>query len=201
MEFVESFMKFSFDDDNIFRIEEDELIRSVEGRKACECVVLISENVALIEAKASAPRISNTKKIDEFLDEIRQKFKDSLQLFTEMKTKTLGEESFQRLPVNLRHAPDEKANYKIYLIVHGHELEWLLGLLDALKDTLRDVVKKWNMRDSNVKVFNEQTALENNLIVAYIPKADLPSVKQPNGNADPEKVSQWFVEHAFSTKI
>ena len=56
MEFVESFMKFSFQDDDIFRIEEDELVQSTDGIKACECVVLISENVALIEAKSSAPK-------------------------------------------------------------------------------------------------------------------------------------------------
>lgn len=47
MEFIESFMKFSFSDDDIFRIEEDELVKDVENVKACECVVLISENVAL----------------------------------------------------------------------------------------------------------------------------------------------------------
>ena len=52
MEFIESFMKFSFSDDDIFRIEEDELVKDVENVKACECVVLISQNVALIEAKS-----------------------------------------------------------------------------------------------------------------------------------------------------
>jgi hypothetical protein len=29
MEFIESFMKFSFSDDDIFRIEEDELVKDV----------------------------------------------------------------------------------------------------------------------------------------------------------------------------
>ena len=33
MEFVESFMKFSFLDDDIFRIEEDELVQSTDGIK------------------------------------------------------------------------------------------------------------------------------------------------------------------------
>lgn len=47
MEFVESFMKFSFHDDDMFRIEEDELITGTEGHKACEYVVLISENVSV----------------------------------------------------------------------------------------------------------------------------------------------------------
>lgn len=59
MEFVESFMKFSFHDDDLFRIEEDELITGADGLKACESVVLISEKVAFIEAKASAPNPAN----------------------------------------------------------------------------------------------------------------------------------------------
>ena len=51
MEFIESFMKFSFSDDDI----------------ACECVVLISENVALIEAKSSSPRVENEEKFQKFI--------------------------------------------------------------------------------------------------------------------------------------
>ena len=81
MEFIESFMKFSFSDDDIFRIEEDELVKDVENVKACECVVLISENVALIEAKSSSPRIENEEKFQKFISDIGQKFADSLQLF------------------------------------------------------------------------------------------------------------------------
>lgn len=79
MEFIESFMKFSFSDDDIFRIEEDELVKDVENVKACECVVLISENVALIEAKSSSPRIENEEKFQKFISDIGQKFADSLQ--------------------------------------------------------------------------------------------------------------------------
>lgn len=36
MEFIESFIKFSLNDDDIFRIEEDELVKDVEKVKACE---------------------------------------------------------------------------------------------------------------------------------------------------------------------
>jgi hypothetical protein len=74
-------------------------------------------------------------------------------------------------------------------------MEWLGGLLDALRDALRDVVKRWNMRDSNIKVLNEQMALEIGLIVDYIPKAELPRVRQKNGNMDAELAAKWFDEH------
>lgn len=195
MEFVESFMKFSFSDDDMFRIEEDELVKGTEGIKACECVVLVSENVAFIEAKASAPNPGNSIPFSEFISDIKQKFAQSLQLFTEMKTKVHGEAAFLRLPINLQTETTTSDTYRIYLIVHGHRADWLIGLLDALKDAMREVVKQWNLRDSNIKVFNEEIALENKLIVAYVPKADLPTVKQDNGNADPAKIDQWFKVH------
>ena len=195
MEFIESFMKFSFSDDDIFRIEDDELVKDVENVKACECVVLISENVALIEAKSSSPRIENEEKFQKFISDISQKFTDSLQLFSDIKNKVKGEEAFQRLPVNLQNTQAATDAYKIYLIIHGHQLDWLLGLMDALRKELKDVVKQWNLRDSNVKVYNEATALENKLIVAYIPKAETKSLRLPDGSVDDAKVQAWFAAH------
>lgn len=38
MEFIESFMKFSFSDDDIFRIEDDELVKDVENIKAISSI-------------------------------------------------------------------------------------------------------------------------------------------------------------------
>ena len=195
MEFIESFMKFSFSDDNIFRIEEDELVKDVENVKACECVVLISENVALIEAKSSSPRIENEEKFQKFISDIGQKFADSLQLFSDIKSKEKGDEAFQRLPVNLQNTQIATEAYKIYLIIHGHQLDWLLGLMDALRKELNDVVKQWNLRDSHIKVYNEATALENKLIVAYIPKAETKALRLPDGSVDDAKVQAWFAAH------
>lgn len=188
-------MKFSFSDEDIFRIEEDELVKATEGIKACECVVLISENVALIEAKSSSPQITNEEKFQKFISDIGQKFSDSLQLFSDIKNKVKGDEAFQRLPVNLQNTQVAAEAYKIYLIIHGHQLDWLLGLTDALRKELKDVVKQWNLRDSNVKVYNEFTALENKLIVAYIPKPETKALRLPDGSIDDAKVQAWFDEH------
>ena len=173
------------------------MVQSTDGIKACECVVLISENVALIEAKSSAPRIDNEEKLQQFISDIRQKFADSLQLFSDIKNKNRGEGAFQRLPINLQNTQVLTDAYKIYLIIHGHRLDWLLGLIDALRVALQEEVKKWNLRDSNIKVYNEQTALENHLIVAYIPRADIDLLRQPNGNADDAKVKEWFDNHRW----
>ena len=199
MEFIESFMKFSFSDDDIFRIEEDELVKDVENVKACECVVLISENVALIEAKSSSPRIENEEKFQKFISDIGQQFADSLQLFSDIKCKAKGDEAFQRLPVNLRNTHLSTEAYKIYLIIHGHQLDWLLGLTDALRKELKNVVTQWNLRDSNVKVYNEETALENKLIVAYIPKEETKALHLPDSGIDNAKVQAWFAAHDYQS--
>lgn len=195
MEFIESFMKFSFADDDVFRIEEDELAGGNSGHKACECVVLISPWIAFIEAKASTPNPNSSERFNEFIDDIKQKFKDSLNLFEGIKKGHLGEEALMRLPVNLRNAEVPTNDYLIYLIVYGHRLDWLSGLQDALREALRDVVKEWNLRDSNVKALNEEIAKELHLITGYVPRNIVDRLRQDNGNADELATSRWFVEN------
>lgn len=119
-----------------------------------------------------------------------------MQLFSDIKSKAKGEEAFQRLPVNLQNTQVLTEAYKIYLIIHGHQLDWLLGLVDALRVALKEEVKQWNLRDSNVKVYNEATALENKLIVAYIPKTEIQALRLLDGSVDDAKVKAWFDAHS-----
>lgn len=195
MEFIESFMKFSFADDDVFRIEKDELVCGCSGLKACECVVLISSRIAFIEAKSSTPNPNSGERFNEFIDDIKQKFTDSLNLFEGIKTGHLGEEALMRLPLNLRNAEIHTNDYLIYLIVHGHRLDWLPGLQDALREALRNVIKEWNLRDSNVKALNEEIAKELHLITDYVPRDIADSLRQDNGNADELLVSRWLAEY------
>lgn len=198
MEFIESFMKFSFADDDVFRIENDELVREHTGRKACECVVLISPNIAFIEAKASSPnQLKSEKKFNEFIIDIKRKFSDSLSLFAQMRDGVFGEEGRMRIPFNLQVADVPSNDYLIYLIIHGHRIEWLPGLQDALRDALREVINEWNMKDSNVKAINEEIAKELHLITGYVPKNLTAALKQENGNADEEATRQWFIDHGM----
>ena len=195
MEFIESFMKFSFADDDVFRIEKDELVCGCSGLKACECVVLISPRIAFIEAKPSTPNPNSGERFNEFIDDIKQKSTDSLNLFEGIKTGHLGEEALMRLPLNLRNAEIHTNDYLIYLIVHGHRLDWLSGLQDALREAMRDVIKEWNLRDSNVKALNEEIAKELHLITDYVPRDIVDSLRQDNGNADELSVSRWLAEY------
>ena len=84
----------------------------------------------------------------------------------------------------------------IILIIHGHKLEWLIGLIDALRDSLREVVNQWNIKDSNIKVFNEEEALKHQLIVAYVPKQDRDALRDSDGNMNMELAKQWFDIHS-----
>lgn len=189
MEFYESFMKFSFADEDVFCIENDSLVQNSDHIKACECVVLLHPHVALIEAKASSPReVAGSA----FIEDIKQKFVDSLRLFNEIKNKEHGEEAYLRLPVNLRSLTLNADDYLICLIVHGHKLEWLIGLQDAFREALREVIEQWNIKDYKVKVYNEEMALEKRLIVAYVPKEQRDILREPNGNISQEKMKEWF---------
>jgi septum formation topological specificity factor MinE len=198
MEFIESFMKFSFDDDSLFRIEKDEAVQSRPGRKVCECVVYLNPHIAFIEAKASSPRSTNQDAFQIFIEEIKQKFEDSIQLFADIRTKALGEDAFQRLPLRLRQATDDRQAYRIYLIIHGHREDWLSELLDTLREALRDVVKRWQMRDSNVKVLNETMAMEMGIITDFIPISELAAVRHHNGHMNESLAKRWFEEHSGS---
>jgi hypothetical protein len=196
MEFYESFMKFSFPDEDVFCIEKDLLVSEMEGIKACECVVLINPRVALIEAKTSSPKDMSGDKFKDFVSAIKQKFADSLRLFNELRNKKHGEIAFLRLPKHLRDLRITSNLYLICLIVHGHRIEWLGGLQDAFRDVMRDVIDEWEMKDSQVKVYNEETALENRLIAGYIPKNERNMFRDKDGNMNLEKTVDWFNGHA-----
>lgn len=196
MEFVESFMKFSFPDDDVFLIEKDDLVTSHDGRKACECVVWLNEHVALIEAKSSTPNPRNEEDYNGFFEDIRDKFATSLVLFNDIRSHKFGEEAFCRLPVHLRQIPTEGGDYAIYLIVHGHQDDWMPGLQDTFKTIMHDVITRWNIRDTNVKALNHTSAKVLNLIVDYIPAEELTSFRDEKTNQILwEKVVHWFEYH------
>lgn len=195
MEFYDSFMKFSFPKEDVFCIENDPLVREAEGVKACECVVYINPRVALIEAKSSSPKDISGDKFKIFISDIKQKFSDSLRLFNEVKAKRHGEDAFQRLPLHLQKLEISSDQYVICLIVHGHQLDWLGGLQDAFREAMREVVKQRELNDSQVKVYNEEMALENGLIVAFIPKSKRDDVRDEDGSISREKTIKWFENH------
>lgn len=196
MEFYESFMKFSFPDEDVFCIEKDPLVADTDGIKACECVVFINPHVALIEAKSSSPKDICGDKFKDFISDITQKFSDSLQLFDDLKNKKHGEVAFQRLPIHLRQFSMPPGEYQIYLIVHGHQIDWLGGLQDAFREAMRGVIRQWGIKDFQVRVYNEKIALEKRLIAAFIPKSERDDVREKDGSVSLQKTIDWFATHS-----
>ena len=61
---------------------------------------------------------------------------------------------------------------------------------------MRDVIKQWSIKDAQVKVFNEETARDNQLIVAFIPKSERDAVREKDGSISLDKTITWFAEHS-----
>lgn len=196
MEVVESFMQFSFNDEDFFFIENDPLVHDIH--KTCEFVVLVDEHTLLIEAKSSAPHPKSKEDFNDFLVEIRQKFEQALSIFVGIKNNEYGEEAFNRLPIHLREVKLDLNSYVLYLIIHGHDDSWMPGLQDSLKEALRDVVAKWQIPDSNIKALNHEMAMQLHLIVNYIPIEELDAVKTPSNDTEQHKVNarEWFARNS-----
>jgi len=202
MEFVESYMKFSFEDDSLFRIEEDELVTSREGVKACECVVSLGSNAALIEAKSSSPKPQSGEKYQAFMQEIEEKISSSLALFRRIRNGEFGEKALKRLPPKLRDHPVGGGKYAVYLIVHGNEIEWMPGLQDALREFLRSVIEEWGISDSNVKALNQEMALALHLIVGYVPLEKRKGIEAATRNPEKRRdaARKWLEEQGRNTE-
>lgn len=161
---TESGMTFRFPTDNFCHIEQSKVYRQIEGFSVCECVVLTGrKELSLIEAKSSAPNPNGEKGIErfnEFLREIKDKFRDTLSVYHATLLRHGGED----IPQKLRGIPLSEVDYKLYLIINGHKVEWLPPLSNALKSEMRSLLHLWRINDANLKVMNEVEAKRKGLI-------------------------------------
>ena len=54
----------------------------------------------------------------------------------------------------------KQVKYSFVLIIKKHDLSWLPPVSDALKSSMRHVLKLWNIPDVYLKVMNEKMALD-----------------------------------------
>ena len=154
VDFEESKMRFSFPEEDLYRIEKSPLLAAVE-LKACECIVKKDGDIYLVEAKSSSPRQDNSpERFREYIGEITEKFSASILLFNA----SLLRHREEPMGENLRKEDLKKANYKFFLIISGHKKEWLPPILNALKREMRKTLKIWNIDDVAVKVINAERA-------------------------------------------
>ena len=165
MDIVESNMLLPFDDQNAYRIEQANIVQDKKDIKVCEYFALIDGRMLLIEAKSSSPRPDNKIKFDEFIDEISQKFIDTLLLFNALSIGRHGDDEKSNLPTNIQNVSLADVRYAMYLIIHGNEIEWMEPILAALKLKLKHCLKSWNIQDINVYAINHEIAKEKGLIM------------------------------------
>ncbi|MEE1260831.1 MAG: hypothetical protein U0K66_11695 [Paludibacteraceae bacterium] len=170
----ESGMIFPVEEDNTFLIEKSDPVSKKRGLKSVEYVELrkwkSGSSLRFVEAKTTTPNFSNNEnnnkeKLDEYIHDIREKFQNSISiLFSSLSKRNGLKDVFDNLPANIQSVNYKNIDCVLWLVVKNSETEWLIPVLEILKSELKPMLKCWNIRDSNVKVVNEDTARENNLI-------------------------------------
>ena len=168
MTFNESNMRFQYDDENIYRIEDADIITKIEGCKACEFIALKDDKILVVEAKSSSPEPQSKEDFDQYIADITQKFSDTILLYGAIRMGRHGEISLNDIPQNVREVDVSHIDYCLYLIVHGNQLDWMQPIQDALKQSLRHLLRLWNIPERNVKAINEKSALDKGLIAEVL---------------------------------
>ena len=169
--FKESGMTFGpYSDDHCFRIEESDTWKTIQPKvKIAEFLLLKPEKTPLslwiIEAKQSAPRAESQPNFPAFIEEICEKFVNTL---------TLGIASILKrhplaaleLPLSFQRLNLTTTTFRLVLIINGHQKAWLPPLQDALRIALQTTTQTWNLGPNTVAVINHESAKQFGLISA-----------------------------------
>lgn len=163
VEIEESGMIFKFPEEDLFHIEKCSTVKAIrKGVKTIEMVVKQNQKLIFIEAKQSSPQPGNTERFDEFMQEIYEKFRNSLILFSGIALKRPFKKNTQ-FPKNLTAKAIANSSIHFYLIIKGHKEEWLSPLSDELNSSLNAVKKCFAIKD--IKVLNDAMARQYKLIL------------------------------------
>lgn len=168
MTFDESNMRFQYEDESIYCIESADILAKIKGCKACEFIALKDNNILVVEAKSSSPKPQSQEDFDQYITDITQKFSDTILLYNAIRIGRHGELNLNEIPQNVREIELNNVNYCLYLIVHGHQLAWMQPIQDALKQSLKHLLRLWNIPERNVKAINDEIALEKGLITEIL---------------------------------
>lgn len=168
----ESGMRFGpFDPDDCFVIEKSALYQRIrQGVKIAEIAVLRKPRsrpgVWIIEAKSSSPRPGGTDpsgRFKRFVDEVREKLDNALKLTL---AGCLGRHGAPRglLPKNFVNLNLETIDFRLVLVINGHQQAWCAPVQDALRTALQPLVKTMGLSPSSVAVINDDSARKWGLI-------------------------------------
>jgi hypothetical protein len=165
---LESGMSFGpYPEGDCFYIEKSKTYQNIRSDvKMAEFLLLHSrENsvVWIIEAKSSSPRPERQPNFGDFIKEVSEKFTNALTLCVaaHLKRHSL---TFHELPVSFQALDLGKADFRLILVIKGHQNSWLPPLQDALKRELKPTIKTWNLSPTAVLVVNDELARSHKLI-------------------------------------
>lgn len=161
-----------YQDGHCFEIENSSILKKInakakqgEGVKIAEFLLLGTANgkttISIIEAKASAPQ--NAEKTDKYVNEVQEKFTNSLSLFVAIYLERHRGDSSE-LSDSFKQTDLSNVNFILILVIQNYQGSWLQPLEHKLKKALKKTVRLWNINLNSVIVLNEAGARKRGLI-------------------------------------
>lgn len=161
----ESGMEFGpFNKEFIYEIEKSKLVKRLKI-KIVEFVVYYKRAIIFLEAKSSSPMpkeksTSEFNNFDEYIDEIVEKFTNSVNLFFSLNLKRYDD----NMGAKLKEMKLSKSNLKLVLVIRDHKDEWLPPINDDIKLRVKNLSKSCNIDPSNIIVLNLDGAKKKGLV-------------------------------------
>ncbi|MCT7984686.1 hypothetical protein NG796_15415 [Laspinema sp. A4] len=165
---IESGMIFGpYPEGHCFYIEHSQTYQAIQSDvKMAEFLLLRDSTrslVWIVEAKSSSPRPETQPNFDEFIQEICEKLTNALNLCIATCLKRHAS-TYDELPVLFQSLSLEKTDFRLILVIKGHQDSWLPPLQDALKKALKPTTKIWTLSPTSVVVINDKMARDIGLI-------------------------------------
>lgn len=157
----ESGMLFEVDENKTFLIEKSGFFSQLSGMSSCEFIMLDGNSkLSMVEAKTSFSNPNNKVDFQANITEIEAKFHDSLEILNAI----LIRHKNGIMPQSIEAVNMKTTDYLFYLVIKNHSKSWLPPVSDALKRQMKALFKVWNIKDTSLKVMNEQMAKQRGLI-------------------------------------
>ena len=158
-------------DGHCFRVEQSTTYQAIkDGVKMAEFLLLRpqaagSPNIWIVEAKMSAPLPQTQPNFNELIGEIRDKLTNALSIGVASILNRHRTASAD-LPDVFKNLDLATAEFRLVLIVNGHQKDWLPPLQEALRSALHATTKTWALGPNAVTVINHEAAKRFGLITA-----------------------------------
>lgn len=151
---IESGLTFNMEKNRLYRPEDEAFYKKLSSKhpiKICDLIYLQpDEELLIIEVKSSAP-----KKLENYIDSIKQKFNDSILIYTASWANRANTRPHS-FPDLLQSSDALKRKMRLVLIVKNYKNEWCLPLKDALSKICTPLEKAFSLEAT--QVFNQSLA-------------------------------------------